>query len=116
MWTSSHHASSAETLANLVAHLFTELLPPRRSFFLADIEPVEDVEILQDRVTIACHRQDAQQFARRPAGAADFPSAYRVGAAAGGEAAKFRHVGRRQALADRLTEIRAQLFQFGARH
>ena len=102
-------AGSAETPAYLVPHLFTEGFPARRSFFLVDIEAVEDVEVFQDRVTIASHRQDAKQFGRRPAGAGDFPSAYRVGAVAGREAAQLRHVGRGQASADRVAEIPAKL-------
>jgi len=76
----------------------------------------EDVEIFKDRVTVACHRQDAKQFGRRPAGAGDFPSAHRVGAVAGREAAQPCHFGGGQASANRVTEIRAKLFQFGAGH
>jgi len=81
-----HQASghdSSETPTNLVAHLFAELLPAGGSFIFGNIEPIEDVEFLEDRVTIARHRQDAQQFAGRPARARDFPSAYRVGAITG---------------------------------
>ncbi len=53
-------AGSAETPANLVPHLFPELFPARRPFIFVDVEPIEDVEIFQDRMTIACHRQDAK--------------------------------------------------------
>jgi hypothetical protein len=86
------------------------------SFVFGNIEPIEDVEFFKDRVTIARHRQDAQQFAGRPARARDFPSAYRVGAVTGRKAAQFRHVRRGQRSADRITEIHAELFQFGAGH
>jgi hypothetical protein len=109
-------AGSAETLANLVAHLFAELFATRRPFVFGNIMAVEDVEVFQDRVTIARHRQDPQQFARRPAGAADFPSAYRVGALAGGEPTEPCHFSRRQAFADGDAKILAKLFQFGAGH
>ena len=51
-------AGSAETLANLVAHLFAELFAARRPFVFGNIMAVEDVEVFQDRVTIARHRQD----------------------------------------------------------
>jgi len=91
-------------------------LPAGGSFVFGNIEPIEDVEFFKDRVTIARHRQDAQQFAGRPARARDFPSAYRVGAVAGRKAAQFRHVRRGQRSADRITEIHAELFQFGAGH
>src|ERR1700687_390500 len=109
-------AGSGETPANLVPHLFAELFTARRSFFFADVEPVEDVEIFEDRVTIACHRQDAEQFGRRPAGAGDVPSAYRVGAVAGAKATELRQVRNGHASGDRVTEIVAKLFQFGACH
>jgi hypothetical protein len=108
------HPESAETPANLVAHLFAEGFPARRSFLLVDMEPVEDVEIFEDRVTIACHRQDAKQFGHRPAGAGDFSFTHRIGAVARREATQLRHFSSRQAPADRVTEILAKLFQFGA--
>src|SRR5260370_29987687 len=102
-------ATSAETSPDLIAHLFAEFCTARRSFMFGDVETVEDVEVFQDRVTVACHRQDAKQLARRPARACDFPPAYGVGAAAGRKAAQFRHVGSRQAFADRFTQIGAKL-------
>ena len=103
-------SDSSEPPTNLGAHLFAELFPARGSFIVGDIEPIEDVEFFKDRVTIARHRQDAQQFGRRPARAGDFPPAYRVGALTGCEATQLRHVGRGQASADRMTEILAKLF------
>jgi hypothetical protein len=112
----AHFTLSAEPPPHLIAHLRAEFGPARRPFLLVDIEAVEDVEIFQDRVTIAGHRQDAEQFARRPARAADFPAADHVGAVAGGKPAQPRHVGRRQAFADGVAEILAKLFQFVARH
>jgi len=109
-------ARSAETPANLVPHLFPELFPARRPFLFVDIEAVENVEIFQDRMTIACHRQNAKLFGRRPAGASDLPFADRVGACAGREATQLGHFSRRQASANGITEILAELLQFGARH
>ena len=81
-----------EAAANLVAHLLAEFFPARRSFLFRDIEPIEDVKIFNNRVTIARHGEDAQQFGRRPTRAADFPSANGVGAARC-EPAKPGHVG-----------------------
>jgi hypothetical protein len=100
---------SSEAPANLVAHLFAELLPAGGSFVFGNIEPIEDVEFFKDRVTIAGHRQDAQQFAGRPARARDFPSAYRVGAITRPKATQLRHVRRGERSADRITEIHAEL-------
>jgi hypothetical protein len=101
---------SSEAPTNLGAHLFAELLPAGGSFTFGDIEPIEDVEFFKDRVTIARHRQDAQQFGRRSARAGDFPSAYRVGAITGGKATQLRHVCRGEGSADRITKIHAKLF------
>jgi hypothetical protein len=107
---------SAETPANLIPHHLAKRFPARGSVLLVDIEPVEDVEIFQDRVTVAGHRQDAKQFGRRPAGTGYFPSADRIGAVARCEATQLRHIGGGQASAYRGTEILAKPFQFGARH
>jgi len=101
---------SAKAAADLVPHILAEGFSARGPVFLVDIEAVEDIEIFKDRISIACHRQYAKQFARRSARASDFPSAYRVGSVAGGEATQLRHVGSGQASADRLTEILAKLF------
>jgi hypothetical protein len=101
---------SAKAAADLVPHILAEGFPARGPVFLVDIEAVEDIEIFKDRISIACHRQYAKQFAGRSARASDFPSAYRVGSVAGGEATQLRHVGSGQASADRLTEILAKLF------
>src|ERR1700721_1338828 len=101
--------------ANLVAHLFAEFLAALRSFLFGDIEPIEDVKILDNRVTIARHGKDTQQFGGRPARAADFPTANGVGAARR-EAAKFGHVSSGQLSADRIAEILANLLEFGAGH
>ena len=101
---------SAEPAPDLVPHVLAESLSAGRAILLVDIEAVEDVEIFQDRISIACHRQYAKEFARRSARAFDFPSAYRVGAVAGGEATQLRHIGSGEASADRMTEILAKLF------
>src|SRR5258708_6913543 len=101
----SRDGRSAETPANLVPHFFPELFPARRPFLFVDIEAIENVEIFQDRMTIACHRQNAKLFSRRPAGASDLPFADRVGAGAGREAPQLRHFSRRQASANGVTEI-----------
>ena len=101
---------SGEAPANLVAHLFAKLFPAGGSFIFGDIEPIEHVEFFEDRVTIARHRQDAQQFGHRSARAGDFPSAYRVDAIARREAAQLRHIGSGQRSADRITEIDTKLF------
>jgi len=102
--------ASAKAAADLVPHVLAEGFSARGPVFLVDIEAVEDVEIFKDRISIACHRQYAKEFARRSARAFDLPSAYRVGAVADGEATQLRHVGRGQASADRMTEILAKLF------
>src|SRR6266576_7201319 len=104
-------AKLAKAPTDLVPHVLAEGLPARGPVFLADIESIEHVEVLEDRVTIAGHRQDAKQFGCRPAGAADLPFADRIGAAAGGKATQLGHVGSGQALPDRLTEIVAKLAQ-----
>src|SRR4030088_886093 len=100
----------AEPAPDLVAHVLAEGLSARGAILLVDIEAVEDVEVFQDRISIARHRQYAKQLGRRPAGASDFPFAYRVGAVARRKAAQLRHVGSGQASADRMTDILANLF------
>ena len=55
---------SAEPLTNLVAHLFAELFPARRPFRFRNVEAVEHVEIVEDRVMVAGHGQDAQHATR----------------------------------------------------
>src|SRR6266568_3188298 len=102
--------ASAKEAANLVPHFLAEGFSARGPVFLVDIEAVEDVEIFKDRISIACHRQYAKEFARRSARAFDLPSAYRVGAVAGGEATQLGHIGSGEASADRMTEILAKLF------
>src|SRR5688572_26877722 len=51
---------SAQAATDLVPHLFAEGLPARRSLALGDIVPVENIEVVEDRMTIAGHRQDAE--------------------------------------------------------
>jgi len=102
--------ASAKAAADLVPHVLAEGFSVRGPVFLVDIEAVEDVEIFKDRISIACHRQYAKEFARRSARAFDLPSAYRVGAVAGGEATQLGHIGSGEASADRMTEILAKLF------
>jgi hypothetical protein len=97
-----------DAATDLVPHLFAEGLSARGSLVLRDIEPVEHVEILENGMAVACHGKNAEQFRYRPAGARDFPSADRVGAAAGGEAAQLRHVGSGQRPADGVAEIVAE--------
>src|SRR6266571_3528560 len=92
--TRARQMASAKAAADLVPHVLTEGFSARGPVFLVDIEAVEDVEIFKDRISIACHRQYAKEFARRSARAFDLPSAYRVGAVADGEATQLRHVGR----------------------
>jgi hypothetical protein len=116
-WPAQNHGPcSSEPPANLLTHLFAKLLLAGGSFIFGNIEPIEDVEFFKDRVTIARHRRNAQQFGRRRARAGDLLSAYRVGAIAEREAAQLRHVCRGEGSADRITEIHAKLFQFGAGH
>src|ERR1700674_1954542 len=115
-WVPIGEPGSREALANFVAHLFAESLPARRPILLVDIEAVEDVEILEDRMAIACHGQDAKQFVRWFAGAGHFPSADGVGAIGRRKGAELCHVGGRQRSSDRVTEILAKLFQFRACH
>jgi hypothetical protein len=102
-----------EAAANLIAHLLAEFLPARGSVLFRDIEPIEDVKIFDNRVTIARHGEDTQQFGGRPAGPADFPAANGVGAARR-EAAKPGHVGSGQRSVDRIAEVLAKLLKFGA--
>jgi hypothetical protein len=105
-----------EPLANFIAHLFPEFLPARRSFGFRNIESIKYVEIFQDRITVAGHRQDAKEFVRRSARTRNLPSAYGVGTAARCQAAKLGHIRRRQRPADSVAEILAKLFQFRAGH
>ena len=84
---------SAQAATDLVPHLFAESLPARRSLGLGDIVPVEDVEVVEDRMTIAGHRQDAELFGDLLAGTADFPSANRGGAGFRRKTAQPGHVG-----------------------
>ena len=102
-----------EALANFVAHLFAKCFPAGRSFLLGDIAPIEDVEIFQDRVTIARHRQNAQEFGGRSAGAGHFPSADGVGAIARRKAAKLCHIGGGQRSADRVSRSLRSCFSSG---
>src|SRR6266851_1887252 len=78
-------AASAQAAADFVAHAFAKSLPASRSFRFCNVKAVEDVEIVQDRVTIAGHRQDIKQFRGRTAGTRDLPAADHVGAVAGPE-------------------------------
>jgi hypothetical protein len=109
-------AQSTEAATNLVAHLLAKLLPTCRSVLLGDVEAIEHVEVFEDRVTIARHREDAKQFCRGARGTRDFPSADGVAAAARWKAAELRHVRGGQGFTNRVTEIVAELFEFGARH
>jgi hypothetical protein len=106
--------TSGQATAHLGAHAFAKSLPACRSFNLCNIEAVEDVEIVQDRVTIAGHRQDFKQFRSRTAGARDLPAADHVGALAGLEAAQLRHVAHRKFFTNGLAEIFAKLSEFRA--
>jgi hypothetical protein len=105
-----------ETLANFIAHLFAEFLPARRSFGFRNIESIKYVEIFQDRITVAGHGQDAKEFIRRSARTGDLPSPHGVRTAPWRQAAKLRHIRRRQRPADGVAEILAKLFQFRAGH
>ena len=107
---------SAKATTNLVAHLFAEGFPARGSLGLGDTVPVEEVEIFEDRMTIAGHRQDAELFGNLFAGTGDFPLAYRVGAGLLCETTKLRHVCRRQWPADGVSDILAKPFQVMAGH
>ena len=107
---------SFETLANFIAHLFAEFLPACRSFCFRNIESIKYVEIFQDWIKVTGHGQDAKEFVRRSAGAGDLPSAYGIGTTARRQAAKLRHIRRRQRPADGVAEILAKLFQFRAGH
>jgi hypothetical protein len=107
---------SGETLADFIAHLFAESLPVGRPFPLIDVPAIEDVEIFEDRMAIAGHRQDEKEFACGSAGAGDLPSAYGVGTVARLKPAELCHIGGGQWPADRVTEILAKLFQFRACH
>src|ERR1700722_13801243 len=105
-----------EPLANFIAHPFAEFLPARRSFGFRNIESIKYVEIFQDWIKVTGHGQDAKEFVRRSAGAGDLPSAYGIGTTARRQAAKLRHIRRRQRPADGVAEMLAKLFQFRAGH
>ena len=107
---------SAEAAADLVPHLLAEGFPAGRSLGLGDIVPVEDVEVVEDRMTVAGHRQNAKLFGDLFAGTGDFPSANHVGAGFRRKTAQSGHIGYRQRPADGITEIRAKPFQFMAGH
>jgi hypothetical protein len=66
-----------------------------RPVFLVDVAAVDDVEVFEDRVTAAGHRQDAKQLGRGISGTGDVPSADHVGAAS---RAQSGHLGRRRVL------------------
>src|SRR5438876_3655699 len=102
--------------AHLGAHFFAKFSPARRAVLLADVMAVEHVEVFQDGMTVAGHRQNAQQFGRRPARARDLPAPDRIGAAACRETTKLRHVGCRELSADRVAKIAAELLQFRPGH
>ena len=87
---------SAKAATDLVPHLFAEGFPARGSLGLGDIVPVEDVEVVEDRMAIAGHRQDAELFGHRLARTGDLPLAYRIGAGVRCETTELRHVRRRQ--------------------
>jgi hypothetical protein len=53
---------SSETAAHFVAHLLPEFGAARGTIPFANVMAIEHVEILEDRICIARHRQDAQQF------------------------------------------------------
>ena len=107
---------SAKATTDLVPHLFAEGFPARGSLSLGEIVPVEDVEVVEDRMAIAGHRQDAELFGDLFAGTADFPSANHGGAGFRRKTAQPGHIGCRQRPADGVSEIRAELFQFMAGH
>ena len=50
---------SAKAATDLVPHLFAERFPARGSLRLGDIVSVEDVEVVEDRMSVAGHRQHA---------------------------------------------------------
>jgi hypothetical protein len=103
---------SGEPLANFVSHLGAKRFASGRPFLLIEIPPVEDIEIFEDRMAIAGHRQNAEEFARGSAGTAHFPPSDRIGAVAWLQATQLCHVVSRQRSADRVGEILAELFQF----
>jgi hypothetical protein len=109
-------SAALKTPANFVPHFFAKLLAARVSLVLGNIEPIEDVEIFKDRMTIARHRQDAEEFGNRSARAGNFPSADGVGAAGGRKTTELRHIGSGQRATDRFAQILAELFQFCASH
>src|SRR6185437_17044213 len=85
--------ASRETPADLVAHHLAKFGAAGRAIPLTDVEAVEHIEVVQDRIFLARHRENAQQFTSRAARAAHFPAANGI-AALRGQAAQARHVGR----------------------
>ena len=106
----------AESATDLVPHLFAEGFPARGPLRLGDIVPVEDVEIVEDRIPIARHRQQPELFGNRFAGTCNLPFSYHVGTGVRRETAQLRHVGDRQRPADGVTEFLAKTFQLMAGH
>src|SRR5882672_6314341 len=100
----------AKAATDLAAHLLAERFPARRSFPLCDIKAIEDIEVFENRMPIAGHRQHAELFRDLFAGTGDFPSANHVSAGVRRKAAQLCHIGRRQRPADGVTEIFAKLF------
>jgi hypothetical protein len=106
---------SSETAAHFVAHLLPEFGAARGTIPFANVMAIEHVEILEDRICIARHRQDAQQFGRGAARPRHFPAAYGIGFT-GRQAAQFGHVGHGERLANGRAEVFAELLQFQARN
>jgi hypothetical protein len=107
---------SSEALPNLIAHLFAKLLPASRPLLLIDVPPVKNIEIFRDRIVVTGHRENKKELSCRPARSGDFPSADRVGGVVRLKSAELCQVGDRKRPTDRVTEILAKLFQFGASH
>jgi hypothetical protein len=96
----SFNSASLEAPANFVPHFFTKFFSALVSLIFGDIEAFEYVEVFENRVTIAGHRQYAKQFGNGAARTGYFPFAYRVGPDSRRKPAELRHVRSGQGSAD----------------
>ena len=65
-------SASFEAPANFISHLLTKFLSAGLSLIFGDIESLEYVKIIEDRVTITGHHQDTRELGGGAAWASDF--------------------------------------------
>src|SRR6201984_3191901 len=104
-----------KTAPHLLAHAVAERGPARGALLLRHAPAVEHVEILQYRIVIARHSEDAQEFASRAAWSADLPAPDGVGLACR-QSAELGHIDDRKLPPDGFAKVLPQLLEFGSRH